>query len=376
MHRIDTPTAQKDKFGQGKNGFTNGDPATGRRATDLNSDMWDAVQEEVCTVIEAAGIQLSKGEHTQLHAAIGRLIDEQVKTRLEKNQNGADIPNKPLFLQNVGLEETINLAKNAVPVTRRVNNKPLSGDITLSAADVNAFALGMTGDYTLENDKSVGWNWKSGVYNVPTGGASKLILHFNMNIGSCPAVQFCVNYKNGGISYRSARDDFGFELDWTEFYTTTRKPSAGDVGALPVSGGVINGNLGIGTPNILGGSSIVLGDNDTGLKQNGDGLLDIYANGVQVFRFQNDTLESKKSINVTGRLTPTDYGNFDSRYVQDIRLGSLQYAQVWNGPGFNDTSGYVITGITNGNSDELVDGAQRRPIQKLIGNQWYNVVSI
>ncbi|EAA2685844.1 phage tail protein, partial [Salmonella enterica] len=24
MHRIDTPTAQKDKFGQGKNGFTNG----------------------------------------------------------------------------------------------------------------------------------------------------------------------------------------------------------------------------------------------------------------------------------------------------------------------------------------------------------------
>ncbi|HGB4052428.1 TPA: phage tail protein [Salmonella enterica subsp. enterica serovar Adelaide] len=302
--------------------------------------------------------------------------DSRITGAMQKSQNGADIQNKPLFIENLGLGETINLAKNAVPATRRVNSKPLTGDITLSAADVNAFALGMTGDYTLENDKSVGWNWKSGVYNVPTGGASKLILHFNMNIGSCPAVQFCVNYKNGGISYRSARDDFGFELDWTEFYTTTRKPSAGDVGALPVSGGVINGNLGIGTPNILGGSSIVLGDNDTGLKQNGDGLLDIYANGVQVFRFQNDTLESKKSINVAGRLTPTDYGNFDSRYVQDIRLGSLQYGQVWNGPGFNDASGYVITGIINSNSDELVDGAHRRPIQKLIGNQWYNVVSI
>ncbi|EBR5511673.1 tail fiber protein [Salmonella enterica] len=102
MHRIDTPTAQKDKFGQGKNGFTNGDPATGRRATDLNSDMWDAVQEEVCTVIEAAGIPLRKGEHTQLHAAIDRLIAEQVKTRLEKNQNGADIPDKSLFVRNIG----------------------------------------------------------------------------------------------------------------------------------------------------------------------------------------------------------------------------------------------------------------------------------
>ncbi|HCM1890356.1 TPA: phage tail protein [Salmonella enterica subsp. diarizonae serovar 57:c:e,n,x,z15] len=305
-----------------------------------------------------------------------KIVMDNANARLAKDRNGADIPNVALFLQNLGLGETINLAKNAVPSTRRVNDKPLSGDITLSAADVNAFALGMTGDYTLENDKSVGWNWKSGVYNVPTGGASKLILHFNMNIGSCPAVQFCVNYKNGGISYRSARDDFGFELDWTEFYTTTRKPSAGDVGALPVSGGVINGNLGIGTPNILGGSSIVLGDNDTGLKQNGDGLLDIYANGVQVFRFQNDTLESKKSINVTGRLTPTDYGNFDSRYVQDFRLGSYESGQAWMGPGFSDTPGYVLTAATNGNGDELIDGLGRRPMQKLIGNQWYNVTSV
>ncbi|HAF1400992.1 TPA: phage tail protein, partial [Salmonella enterica] len=50
------------------------------------------------------------------------------------------MPEKPLFLQNVGLEETINLAKNAVPATRRVNNKPLSGDITLWAADVKAIS--------------------------------------------------------------------------------------------------------------------------------------------------------------------------------------------------------------------------------------------
>ncbi|EDQ2582965.1 phage tail protein [Salmonella enterica] len=353
-----TPKAVKAAYDLADGKYTAQDATTTRKGLVQLSNATDSVSETLAATPKAVKTAM-----------------DNANARMAKDRNGADIPNVALFLQNVGLGETINLAKNAVPATRRVNNKPLSGDITLSAVDVNAFALGMTGD-TLENDKSVGWNWKSGVYNVSTGGASSLILHFNMNIGSCPAVQFCVNYKNGGISYRSARDDFGFELDWTEFYTTTRKPSAGDVGALPVSGGVINGNLGIGTPNILGGSSIVLGDNDTGLKQNGDGLLDIYANGVQVFRFQNDTLESKKSINITGRLTPTDYGNFDSRYVQDIRLGSLQYAQVWNGPGFNDTSGYVITGITNGNSDELVDGAQRRPIQKLIGNQWYNVVSI
>ncbi|EJJ1117387.1 tail fiber protein [Escherichia coli] len=93
-----------------------------------------------------------------------------------------------------------------------------------------AFALGQTGS-TVGNDKAVGWNWNSGVYNANIGGASTLILHFNMNTGSCPAVQFRVNYRNGGIFYRSARDGYGFEADWSEIYTTTRKPSAGDVGA-------------------------------------------------------------------------------------------------------------------------------------------------
>ncbi|WP_106426932.1 phage tail protein, partial [Escherichia coli] len=93
-----------------------------------------------------------------------------------------------------------------------------------------AFALGRTGS-TVGNDKAVGWNWNSGVYNANISGASTLILHFNMNTGSCPAVQFRVNYRNGGIFYRSARDGYGFEADWSEFYTTTRKPSAGDVGA-------------------------------------------------------------------------------------------------------------------------------------------------
>ncbi len=39
----------------------------------------------------------------------------------------------------------------------------------------------------------------SGAYNAMIGGASALIIHFNINAGSCPAVQFRVNYKNGGI---------------------------------------------------------------------------------------------------------------------------------------------------------------------------------
>ncbi|EIO8152016.1 hypothetical protein LRD24_004568, partial [Salmonella enterica] len=170
MHRIDTPTAQKDKFGQGKNGFTNGDPATGRRATDLNSDMWDAVQEEVCTVIEAAGIPLSKGEHTQLHAAIDRLIAEQVKTRLEKNKNGSDIPNKPLFLQNVGLGETVDQAAGAMQKSQNGGDIPDKG---LFAQNISA-ALAFDGAVTIGGDANpwttaefIVWLESQGAFNHP-----------------------------------------------------------------------------------------------------------------------------------------------------------------------------------------------------------------
>lgn len=56
-------------------------------------------------------------------------------------------------------------------------------------------------------------------------------------------------------------------------------------------------SFGININNALGGNSIAFGDSDTGIKQNGDGLLDIYANSVQVFRFQNGDLYSYKNIN-------------------------------------------------------------------------------
>ncbi|EMZ0085498.1 tail fiber protein [Escherichia coli] len=115
---------------------------------------------------------------------------------------------------------------------RKISNVAFDGssDITLKASHVGAFALGKTGS-TVANDKAVGWNWSSGAYNATISGASTLIIHFYMGEGSCPAAQFRINYKNGGIFYRSARDGYGFEADWSEFYTTTRKPSAGDVGA-------------------------------------------------------------------------------------------------------------------------------------------------
>ncbi|MCT6624325.1 tail fiber protein, partial [Escherichia coli] len=272
--------------------------------------------------------------------------------------------NRQTFSSGLSGELSGNASTAAkLKTARKISNVAFDGssDITLKASHVGAFALGKTGS-TVANDKAVGWNWSSGAYNANIGGASTLIIHFYMGDGSCPAAQFRINYKNGGIFYRSARDGYGFEADWSEFYTTTRKPSAGDVGALPLSGGQLNGALGIGTSSALGGNSIVLGDNDTGFKQNGDGNLDVYANYVHVMRFVPGSIQSNKTINITGRVNPSDYGNFDSRYVKDVRLGSQQYYGVnnWRTWNFQCPSGHVLSGInvqdTGSNSADNIAG--------------------
>ncbi|MEZ2820238.1 hypothetical protein ACBQ36_10440 [Escherichia coli] len=144
---------------------------------------------------------------------------------------------RPLIINNANGAVTIanglnvtggvngSLNGNASTATKLQTARKISGvsfdgssDITLKASHVGAFALGQTGS-RVANDKAVGWNWNSGVYDADISGSTTLILHFNMNVGSCPAVQFRVNYRNGGISYRSARDGYGFEEDWTQIYT-------------------------------------------------------------------------------------------------------------------------------------------------------------
>lgn len=257
------------------------------------------------------------------------------------------------ILTYLGLGETINLAKNAVPATRRVNSKPLTGDITL---------------------------WAS------------------------------------------------------------------DVGALPITGGRLNGPLSIGTDNALGGNSIVLGDNDTGFKQNGDGILDTFANSQHTVRVapgemqvlgairagdakrmtmtssnnsvlnaqfhlwgdgnrptvieldddQGWHLYSQRNTDgsiqfvVNGQVIPDNYGNFDARYltsgnvytkgesdnryVQNIQRG----APVW--PGKVDEygpaeapAGCFLTQARHDPTTAYGVTFAYRPLQMWVGNGWRTI---
>ncbi|EOU6990248.1 TPA: hypothetical protein ACQFJ3_003196, partial [Escherichia coli] len=115
MHRIDTKTAQKDKFGAGKNGFTRGNPQTGTPATDLDDDYFDMLQEELCSVVEASGASLEKARHDQLLTALRALL-------LSRKNPFGDIKSDGTVktaLENLGLGEAakrdVGTGENQIP---------------------------------------------------------------------------------------------------------------------------------------------------------------------------------------------------------------------------------------------------------------------
>ncbi|MBS9489056.1 hypothetical protein KIP80_10990 [Citrobacter braakii] len=104
MHRIDTPTAQKDKFGAGKNGFTRGNPQTGTPATDLDDDYFDMLQEELAGVVEATGVNLDKSKHNQLLTALKALLLSRAHPFADIKADGPAAIAEAL--SNLGLHET------------------------------------------------------------------------------------------------------------------------------------------------------------------------------------------------------------------------------------------------------------------------------
>ncbi|HHH7449747.1 TPA: tail fiber protein [Escherichia coli] len=429
-----TPKAVKAAYDLANGKYTAQDATTARKglvqlssATNSDSETLAATPKAVKTAYDLANgkytaqdgttarkglVQLSSAANSDSEtlAATPKAVKaayDNAEKRLQKDQNGADIPDKRLFLRNIGATNSttmsfsggagwFRLATVTMPQASSVVyisliggagynvNSPMQAGISeLVLRAGNGNPKGLTG--ALWRRTSVGftnfaWVNTSGdtydVYveigNYATGVNIQWDYTSNASVTIHTSPSYTAN-KPTGLT------------DGTVYiiYSSHIKPTAADVGALSLSGGQLNGALGIGTSSALGGNSIVLGDNDTGFKQNGDGNLDVYANNVHVMRFVSGSIQSNKTINITGRVNPSDYGNFDSRYVRDIRLGgAATYKPANNGMTWTHQapSGCVYSGIivqdTGSNSADNIGGVYYRPVQKYINGTWYNVAQV
>ncbi|EFN9342612.1 phage tail protein [Escherichia coli] len=376
--------------------------ASAQRTARENLDIWDASLNKK-GLVQLTSATDSPSETLAATAKAVKIAMDNANARLAKERNGADIPNKPLFIQNVGLQETVNRAGNAVQKT----GDTLSGGLTFENDSILAWIrntdlakIGFKNDADSDTDSYMWFEtgdngneyfkWRSkqstttkDLMNLKWDALSvlvKALFSSEVKISTVNALRI-FNSSFGAIFRRSEENLYIIP-------TRENEGENGDIGPLRPfginlrtgvvsvgNGARIDGGLALGTNNALGGNSIVLGDNDTGFKQNSDGNLDVYANNVHVMRFVSGSIQSNKTINITGRVNPSDYGNFDSRYVRDIRLGTRVVQTMQKGVMY-EKAGHVITGLGIVGEVDGDDPAVFRPIQKYINGTWYNVAQV
>ncbi|EJH8505654.1 tail fiber protein [Escherichia coli] len=448
--------------------FTGNDVASLATLTEVGRDI--LAKSTVAAVIEYLGLQETVN---------------QASGALQKNQNGADIPDKGRFLSNINVyskgevdkkkgmrQYAFNAPSNAVggkwyPVIFRrstgstgelasrviITTTSASGDYAMNNCEFNGMV--MPGGWTDRGSYAAGYfstyqSNERAIHSIVTSMKEDDVCSVFYIEGRAFPVRILAEE---GLTVIVPTQDY--TIDQTRYKWGATNPATESTNVqtiLDFNNGrgfycshsifginaIFSGNLGIGTANALGGNSIVLGDNDTGFKQNGDGVLDAYANGVHVFRFRNGSAISLKGIQagesklftlasannsarnasfnlwgnssrptvaelgddsgwhfysqrntdnsvifaVNGQIQPSNWGNIDSRYVKDVRLGSQQYYgvnnwQTWN---FQCPSGHVLSGInvqdTGSNSADNIAGVYYRPVQKYINGTWYNVASV
>ena len=87
--------------------------ASAQRTARENLDIWDASLNKK-GLVQLTSATDSTSETLAATAKAVKIAMDNANARLAKDRNGADIPNKPLFIQNLGLQETVNQASGAL----------------------------------------------------------------------------------------------------------------------------------------------------------------------------------------------------------------------------------------------------------------------
>lgn len=245
--------------------------------------------------------------------------------RLEKNSNGGDIPDKKQFARTIGAvtSTTITLGESGwfkiatvvMPQSTSTAVIKLYGGAGFNAGSPEQAAISelvlRAGNASPVGITATLWRRSPAAANevawVNTSGDTYDIY---INIGQY-AYWLIAQYDYTGNAnvtlhstpeYSSVQPGNSTSGQTYTLFNSLMKPTPEDVGALSVNGGRLNGPLGIGTDNALGGNSIVFGDNDTGIKWHSDGVLGLYANNALVGYIDNSGLHMSVDVLTNGIL--------------------------------------------------------------------------
>ncbi|EEQ9433305.1 phage tail protein, partial [Escherichia coli] len=419
--------------------------ASAQRTARENLDIYDASLNKK-GLVQLTSATDSPSETLAATAKAVKIAMDNANARLAKDRNGADIPNKPLFIQNVGLQETVNKAGNAVQKT----GDTLSGGLTFENDSILAWIrntdwakIGFKNDADSDTDSYMWFEtgdngneyfkWRSkqstttkDLMNLKWDALSVLVKAlfssevkistvnalriFNSSFGAIfRRSEECLHIiptrenegENGDIgplrpftlNLRTGRISMGHGLDVTGDITTNSWVYANRFAINSGSTSWID----MRNQNVIFGRNAVSTSSAQALLRQDHAERKFFVGGLGNYQFGFYMINNSRTANGTdgqaymdnngnwlcgSKIIPGNYGNFDSRYVKDVRLGSQQYYgvnnwQTWN---FQCPSGHVLSGInvqdTGSNSADNIAGVYYRPVQKYINGTWYNVASV
>lgn len=377
-----TPKAVKVAYDLANAKYTAQDATTARKGIVQLSSATDSTSEMLASTPKAvkAAYDIGKNANDNAQTADSNAgkANENANTRLEKSKNLSDLTNKAEARKSLELGSAATSSVQTSPTDNSPNAVLKVGAFGLGG---NSIPITTTSNSDLSKMPGIPFN---GIREYKSSDGSVYLIGISGISPSGNLVEWLAP-ENGpeGKKIAVRNKDSLFTL-----YSTGNKPTANDVGALPISGGTLNGNLTVKNQIQVGGVGngvLNIGDNDSGLRSSVDGQIDLYANG-RMFGYWNTTV-----LSFTGQIIPTNYANFDAkyqakgsytpagqaytkaeseaRYVKDIRMGA-NLNVTWGSGGGTVPAGCVLTG---GNFDDDREYAIYAPVQKFINGIWYNI---
>ncbi|EEJ8307153.1 phage tail protein [Salmonella enterica subsp. enterica] len=389
-----TPKAVKAAYDLANGKYTSQDATTAQKGIVQLSSATDSVSEALAATSKAVKIAM-----------------ENASARLAKERNGADIPDKPLFVHNIGLGN----------VLFKGDGRFLAGTFVSDAIDRTSIgARAATGCQFMRAHQAPDAPDQVSYWQIitltevvsPTSVVDVLAISGNNVLFGHGTGAGITSWRNvamlegaaftGDISAPNMRCDTTVTVgDGTGGIVTGGVDGAGfegnnlnikswnGIGFQCSSDGIVRayvstklGTIGA-SENFQAGSAIFNKNGDVygdiwGIGS-GPGWLSAYIAGrplrqyiTMVGVYQNDkTKPFMLHDDGSGVFLATT--DMLSGYVQSIRFGAVEHGNVYRSPGFADQLGYVITGVENGDSNDTPDRIQRRLLQLKVNGQWYTV---
>ncbi|MDM3220141.1 hypothetical protein OGV71_00070, partial [Citrobacter sp. Cf088] len=199
---------------------------------------------------------------------------------LQKDQNGADVPQPDWFVRNIGAARAFS---SFVSIGGGGNWTTPEFIVWLENQGAFNHPYWMCrGSWSYGDNRTI---TDTGCGNIQLSGAVVEVMGERgaMTIRVTTATTSTGGVVNAQFTYVSHGD--GYSPGWRRDLKRSGDEMTGKL-TLPQTS-----SFGVNTDNTLGGNSIAIGDNDTGFKLNGDGILDVYANSRQVMRIVPDAVQ-------------------------------------------------------------------------------------